>query len=70
MAAVQKKAVWPVVRALHLIVRANSSTSTKFGTDVAEGILKWFSQGARANGPWDQDGSQIQYGHHLKGIRS
>ena len=40
MAAVQKKAVWPVVRALHLIVRANSSTSTKFGTDVAEGILK------------------------------
>ena len=38
----------------------NSSTSTKFGTDVAEGILKWFSQGARANGPW---------GRHLKGIQ-
>ena len=69
MAAVQKKAVWPVVRALHLIVRANSSTSTEFGTDVAEGILKWLSQGTRANGLWDQEGGQIQKGRRLKGIR-
>ena len=37
--------------------------------DAAEGILKWFSQGAWANGPWDQYGVQIQYSHRLKGIR-
>ena len=69
MAAVQKKQFWLQYGALQPIVRANSSTCTKFGTDVAEGILKWFSQGARANVPWDQDGCQIQYGRRLKGIR-
>ena len=39
------------------------------GTDVAEGILKSLCQGPKANSPWDQDGGQIQYGRHLKGIR-
>ena len=69
MAAVQKSSL-AVVWALHPIVHTNSSKSTKFGTDVAEGILKWFSQDAWANGPSDQDGGQIQYGRRLKGIRS